>query len=388
MPKPRVLDVFRRHGDAYRAGRWLTAEQDALLRKLQVCRTPSLGGHLYVCDVCGHEVPLYNSCKDRHCPECQALDQARWIAARSERVLPVGHHHVVFTLPSELRPLARRHPRAMYGVLFEAASKTLRLLAEDVLGARLGVTIVLHTWTRALAFHPHVHCVVTAGGLTLDSERWVVRTGFLFPVARMKAVFRGRVLAALARLREHGKLTLPQDSDVPDERAWDALIRSLPRKKRWVVFIEPPFGRSLYVLKYLGRYTHRVAISNARLVKIDDRGVTFRTRGSERRTLPPLEFIRRFLMHVLPSRFNKIRHFGLYAAAAVRRQLPVARELLGAGDHEQPEPEPADDPPSSLPDDWVSLLTLLLGEDPLQCPRCGVGYLQLTHPSTGARGPP
>ena len=361
---PSLLDVFRRHGADFRARHAVTPEQSRVLHAIQVCRTAALGGHLYVCDRCGVKLPLYNSCRNRHCPECQALDQARWIAAREARILPVGHHHVVFTLPAELRALARRDPRGIYALLFDAAAHTLALLAERRLHAQLGVTAVLHTWTRELSLHPHVHCVVTAGGLSKDGKRWKDATRFLFPVAEMKAVFRGQILAGLARMRELGRLAL-------DEAAWRALLASLPKKKRWVVFIERPFGRSTHVIRYLGRYTHRVAISDARLISVDDRGVTFRTRGDERATLAPDEFIGRFLLHVLPRGFHKIRHFGLYSAAAVGTRLPIARSLVGDGDRERTE----DADPEAASEGWASLLEKLTGEDPLLCPICGRGRL-------------
>lgn len=364
---PSLLDIFREHGPAYRQAHALSAEQSRLLHATEVCRTAALGGRLYVCDTCGAKLPLYNSCRNRHCPECQALDQARWIAAREERILPVGHHHVVFTLPAELRPLAMRAPREIYGLLFEAASATLALLARDMLGAQLGVTAVLHTWTRELLFHPHLHCIVTAGGLSLDGERWIERTRFLFPVDRMKAAFRGRVLAGLERLREEPRLAL-------DEPGWRALLRCLPKKRKWVVYTEPPFGRSTHVLHYLGRYTHRVAISDARLVSIDERAVTFRTRDDAETTVPPEEFLRRFLLHVLPRGFHKIRHFGLYAGKAVTTRLPKARQLVGEGDAALADaPEEPLDPEDR--GDWAALVRRLTGEDPLLCPICGQGRL-------------
>lgn len=368
---PTLLDLFREHGPAYVAKHSLSSEQGRALDSILACRTAAMGGRLYVCDTCGVELPLYNSCRNRHCPECQALDQARWINAREERILPVGHHHVVFTLPAELRPLAKRHAKAIYALLFEAASRTLELLARETLGAQLGITAVLHTWTRELLFHPHVHCVVTAGGLSLDGTRWVPRERFLFPVARMKAVFRGRMLAGLGRLRTEGRIAL-------DDEAWRALLRRLPKMRKWVVFAEAPFGRSTHVIQYLGRYTHRIAISDARLLSIDARGVTFRTRGNECTTLPPEEFLRRFLMHVLPRGFHKIRHFGLYGGQSVNGRLALARTLLGEGDTAEIDDgalEGEADPEDV--DGWASLLEQLTGESSLVCPVCRRGRLVL-----------
>jgi hypothetical protein len=373
---PSLLEVFREQAPAYRSRHALSREQSRLLHDIEVCRTAALGGRLYVCNACGAEIPLYNSCRNRHCPECQALEQARWIAAREQRILPVGHHHVVFTLPAELRPLAMHAPREIYSLLFAASTETLRLLARDSLGAELGVTAVLHTWTRELLFHPHLHCVVTAGGLSLDGKRWVERMRFLFPADRMKAVFRGQVLAGLERLHAERRLAL-------EEHAWRALLRSLPKRRKWVVYVEPPFGRSTHVLRYLGRYTHRVAISDSRLVSIDPRGVTFRTRDDEHTTLAPEEFLRRFLLHVLPHGFHKIRHFGLYAGNAVHGRLAAARSLLGEGDRDSAPLEAAADPEPL--DDWAALVQQLTGEDPLVCPFCGQGRL-VAHRLP--RGPP
>ena len=342
-----------------------------------VCRTADLGGHLYVCDSCGHELPVYNSCRNRSCPNCQAMDQARWIEARKARVLPIGHHHVVFTLPGQLRPLAKRHPRWILDLLLTAVRETLTVLPREHLGLQLGVTAVLHTWTRELLFHPHVHCVVTAGGLTLDGTRWVDRRGFLLPVALMKAYFRGRVLHHLDRLRQQGKIELGHP-------AWKKLIRSLPKPKRWCIHIEQPFGRSAHVLEYLGRYTHRIAISDFRLVEVRDDAVRFRTRGDDTAPLAPLVFIDRFLQHVLPRGLHKIRHFGLYAAANVRRRLPVAHALLGEGDRSRQQEAPGPDEETA-----VELLLRLTGADPLRCPKCRTGRMQRRPlPDIGARDPP
>lgn len=374
-PRPSVVEVLRQHAEAYRAKHArLSPEQARLLRDVMVCRTAALGGHLYVCDSCGHEVPVYNSCRNRNCPSCQALEQARWIEARKARVLPTGHHHVVFTLPSQLRPLAKQHPRLVFELLMTAVRETLTVLPREHLGLHLGVTTVLHTWTRELLFHPHVHCVVTAGGLTLDGTRWVDRKGFLLPVALMKAYFRGRVLHHLDRLKEQGEIRLGL-------AAWQKLIGSLPRPKKWCIHIEQPFGRSTHVLEYLGRYTHRIAISDFRLVDVQDDAVRFRTHGDDTTTLAPLVFIDRFLQHVLPRGLHKIRHFGLYAATNVRRRLSAARALLGEGDqspHEVPVGEIA-----------VELLLRLTGEDLLCCPVCGKGRMERRRlPEVGARSPP
>lgn len=385
--RPRVVDVFRASGEMYESTHALSSEQRRLLRDTRVCRTAALGGHLYVCDHadCDFELPLYNSCLNRHCPNCQALAQAKWIEARTKRILPVGHYHVVFTLPAQLRPLARHQPKLIFGALFAAVRETLTLLADDVLGARLGITAVLHTWTRELLYHPHVHCVVTAGGLSLDRERWIDRPGYLFPVARMKALFRSRLLTTLERERSAGRLRLSTDGLQPDGAQWRRLIQSLPQKKKWVVYIQAPFKRSTHVLSYLGRYTHRIAISDQRLVSVDDDEVTFRTRDQQTSTLKHDVFIGRFLQHVLPRGFHKIRHFGLYAPSGVRGPLLRAQELLGNGDR-GPGDEPVKDEPA---ESWAEMLTRLTGADPLVCPRCQIGRLrEAVFQDTRSRDPP
>lgn len=382
---PKVVDIFRRHGDQYRALYPLSPEQDRLLRDMQVCRTAALGGHLYVCPECGFEQPQYNSCRNRGCPNCQALAQGEWIEKRNERILPVGHHHVVFTLPAQLRPLALRNQREAYSLLFSAAWETMQLLAKEDLDAQLGVTAVLHTWTRELGYHPHVHCVVTAGALSTDGTTWVERTSYFFPGARLKAVFRSRMLAGLRKLCEQGKVSIPEDGeDTSDSSAWERLERRLPGKKKWVVYTEPPLGRSTQVLSYLGRYTHRIAISDYRLVSIDDNKVCFRTHGDDTITLEALEFMRRFFLHVLPQGFRKIRHFGLYAPVNVNGRLEQARALLGGdeGCNDEVEDE-------SPPETWVELLARLIEDDPLRCPKCKIGRMQVKQAlSPTQRGPP
>ncbi len=382
--KPRVVDVLRRHASSWLARNVPSFEQRRLLRDITVCRTAALGGHDLLCTQCGHVDTIYNSCRNRHCPSCQALSQARWIEARQRVILPVGHHHVVFTLPAELRSLARRHPRDMYGLLLLAVRDTLTMLADDMLDGQLGITTVLHTWTRELSFHPQVHCIVTAGALSRDGSRWIDRSEFLFPAARMKAVFRGRVLAAMERSRA----TLDLDSD----NEWNVLVRSLPPKDKWVVHIQPPFGRSSHVVSYLGRYTHRVAISDARLVFVSDDAVCFSTRDDKTATLSGDQFIDRFMQHVLPSGFHKIRHFGLYAPGNMRKRLIFARALLGHGDGGSYTGSPQD--PLAPAEPWHILMSRLTGHDPLACPHCGAGHmvvLALDHDSSvvdlRARGP-
>jgi hypothetical protein len=336
---------------------------------IDVCRTEVLGGHVDLCPDCGHKTsPSYNSCRNRHCPKCQALDQARWIDARKQRILPVPYFHIVFTLPGELKPLALRNRRLIYGLLFAAASQTLLELGRDPdrLGALLGITAVLHTWTRDLRFHPHLHCVVTGGGLAPDGERWVNSGGkFLFPVKVISALFRGKFIAALKRLHQREQLDLgPDDRLCPD---FPGLCNSLFNKP-WVVYAKRPFAGPEQVFAYLGRYTHRVAISNHRLQSVTDEAVTFATRNGKTATLHPHKFIRRFLLHVLPKSFGKIRHYGLLASGNVKTKLPIASRLL------QPrvpiQSESADDH-DDTPSDWQHLLEELTGIDIAVCPVCG-----------------
>jgi len=369
--KPKVVEVLRAGLDVWRTRHRPSPEQARYLGDLDRCRTAALGGHLYVCDQCHAELPVYNGCRNRHCPNCQALAQNEWIEQRRQVLLPVGHHHVVFTFPAQLRPLALRHAELLYRLLFDAAAETLSRLAEEALGIRLGITAVLHTWKRDLGFHPHLHCIVTGGGLSLDGARWLPRPRFLFPAKRMKAVFRVAVLAHLHRLQAASQLGLSHDQ-------WVALLRSLPQKRKWVIFAERPFGRSTHVLEYLGRYTHRVAISNSRIVSAAQGMVSFTTRDGKVATLPAPVFLDRFLIHILPFRFRKIRHYGLYAPGAARLLREKARRLLGPGDlvAEIPdatrtvEPEPVEPDPA---DETVEdLLARLNRHAPRRCAHCGV----------------
>jgi hypothetical protein len=312
-PVIEVADIVRAHGQAFARAHALTAEQAAALNAIARCRTAALGGHQDVCDTCGHCEISYNSCRNRHCPKCQSLAQARWLERRMQRVLPTHAFHVVFTLPSELRRLALANRTLLFDMLFDCAAKTLLELGRDPrwLGAELGITSVLHTWTRELLFHPHIHCIVTGGGLSLDGEHWIrTRKNFLFPVRVLGALFRGKFIARLRQVHARGQLRLQSPATA---QHFQRLCEKL-RRKRWVVFSKPPFGGPNQVFRYLGRYTHRVGLSNRRLISFDARGVTFRTRGANTVTLSPDDFLRRFLQHVLPKRFVKIRHHGLMAA--------------------------------------------------------------------------
>ena len=347
----------------------LLPEQHAVLRAIQRCRTAELGGHADVCEACGHVEVAYNSCRDRHCPKCQSLAQARWIERRMQRVLPTQAFHVVFTLPSELHGVALQNREKIFNLLFASAAEALLELGRDPkwLGADLGITSVLHTWTRDLRFHPHVHCIVTGGGLSPDGERWIsTRPGFLLPVRVLGALFRGKFLARLARLYEDGELRLEGAASALADPARFARLRDKLYRTRWVVYAKMPFGGPEQVFRYLGRYTHRVGLSNRRLVSLDERGVTFRTRGEGTVALAPEEFLRRFLLHVLPKGFVKIRHHGLMAPGNVSTRLATARRLL-EGTVESPNETTTPQPPRS----FCELLLALTGIDIRRCRLCG-----------------
>ena len=355
-PRFEIADIVRAHRAELEKKYRLTLSQRRVLSAIELCRTAALGGHLDVCRRCGFEQPAYNSCRNRHCPKCQALAQEKWIAARSERLLPVGHFHVVFTLPSELRPLTRAFPKLLFEALFCAASETLLNLGQTRLGGVLGVTMVLHTWTRDLRFHPHVHAIVSAGVLDGAGLWQPTSIKYLFPVQVMAQIFRGKMLDFLHRL--HARLLFQSYYPFQDPEVFDRLTARLAHK-RWCVYAKRPFRRAQHLLGYLGRYTHRVAIANSRLVDVRPDAVTFRTKNGKTETLQPVQFLHRFVEHVLPPGFKKIRHFGLYATSHVDA-LEAARCQLS-------HPTPCATPVSS----WSERLLVLTGRDVTRCPRCG-----------------
>ena len=370
-PEFEVADIVRDFGEAFRRTHVVTPDQAEVLRAIVACRTPALGGHLDVCASCGLERPSYNSCRNRHCPKCQALAQAAWVEGREERILPVGHFHTVFTVPDVLHRLAAFRREDVFDLLFRTAAETLRELAQRHLGAELGVTMVLHTWTRDLRFHPHVHAIVTAGGLALDGFEWRSCGEYLFPVRVMGALFRGKFLAGLRGL--HARGVFATFGDFRDPQAFDRMMAKLA-KKRWVVYAKRPFGAAAHVLAYLGRYTHRVGISNHRLRARSGDLVTFATKNGAVETVSGVEFLRRLAQHVLPKRYVKIRHYGLYASGNVDTKLARARALL----HSLPPPieaplrEHEDDPGRPA---WKNQLERLTGTDVDRCPQCLVGTM-------------
>ena len=352
-----VAEIFRTVGPSYRASQagHLSLHQLKVMSAIEHCRTAAMGGHVEACEDCGHRRIAYNSCRNRHCPKCQGAAARAWLAEREADLLPVGYFHVVFTLPAEAADIAFQNKAAVYDLLFRAASETMLTIAADPrhLGARIGITAVLHTWGSAMTHHPHVHMIVPGGGIAPDGRRWVSsRPAFLLPVRVLGKLFRRLFLTRLIELHSTSRLTFfGSMAHLVDRRAF---LRHLApvRTKRWVVYAKPPFAGPEAVLAYLSRYTHRVAISNRRLITFDETGVTFRYKdyrrsGPERQqvmTLAADEFIRRFLLHVLPRGFHRIRHYGPLAASSRKAGLALARELLAVAPPAgaDPDDEPVD----------------------------------------------
>lgn len=331
---------------------------------IENCRTSVLGGHEELCPDCGAVTEAYNSCRNRHCPKCQALDQARWLEQRKQRILTTPYFHVVFTLPSELRGLARKNPHQIYDLLFQSASRTLLQLGQDPkrVGALIGFTAVLHTWTKDLRRHIHLHCIVTGGGLSADGRRWKgTSRKYLLPYQVLSELFRGKFMDGLTRLHTQGKLQLSRELIAPE--AFHQLRRTLYAKD-WVVYAKRPFAGPKQVFAYLGRYTHRVAISNHRILEVTDDSVTISTRDPRTATMTPMVFIHRFLQHVLPKGFIKIRHYGLLASTHVHTLLPIAMALLRG-------PLTEDGLDSPLSNNWQDLMLALTGMNLRLCPYCG-----------------
>ena len=362
-PALEVADIFRLHGPAWRAVKagHVSLDQLKVMSAIETCRTAALGGHVEGCEACGHRRIAYNSCRNRHCPKCQGAQAREWLAAREADLLPVGYFHVVFTLPAEIADIAFHNKAAVYDLLFRTAAETMLTIAADPrhLGARIGITAVLHTWGSAMTHHPHIHMIVPGGGISLDGERWIPsRAAFLLPVRVLAKLFRRLFLSGLRQLHAAGRLRFFGDQvALKDSRVFLRHLAPL-RKKRWVVYAKPPFSGPEAVLAYLSRYTHRVAISNHRLIALDEAGVTFRYKDYRRdaadrqrtMTLTRDEFIRRFLLHVLPKGFHRIRHYGLLASAGRKANIARARELLGVPappevEETAPTPEPDLRPP-------------------------------------------
>lgn len=362
-----LAEIFRAYGDRLER---LSLDQRRVMAAITRCRTAALGGHRSQCDTCGHQEIFYNSCRDRHCPKCQGLDEARWVQDRKQDLLPVEYFHVVFTVPEELHCFFRANPKTAYGLLFSNVSETLQDVALNPkhLGAKVGFTAVLHTWTQKLLFHPHLHCIVPGGGLSPDGRRWIqARPGFLLPVRILSTVFRGKLLSRLQHAVRQGTITLPSAYD-----PWLQLSKAA--SKKWVVYAKPPFAGPDQVISYLARYTHRIGISNDRLVSLKDGKVTFRWKDRAKNdaprlmTLDAVSFLRRFLYHVLPVGLVRIRHFGFLANAVRKKRLLKCRMLLAVAIPSAPEAETDEE-------SWQKTLLRLTGKDVTKCPRCRKGRL-------------
>ncbi len=371
-----VADIFRQHGPAYRESHRLARNDWRVMRAIEVCRTSILGGHKDKCDNCGHLEISYNSCRNRHCPKCQTLRKERWIEARSDDLLPIQYFHVVFTIPSELNHLVSMNRKVMYDLLFRSVSETLMELANDQkhLGARIGAIGILHTWGQNLMDHPHIHCIVTGGGLSSDGSRWVsCRKGFFIHVKVMSALFRGKFLDHLKHCFKRGDLVFPggiSHLKRPDDFE---TFRKQFYNKKWVVYCKPPFGGPKGVLQYLGRYTHRVAISNNRILANRDGNVSFLWRDyaddnrQKTMTLKADEFIRRFLLHALPERYVRIRHFGLLANRSRKDNIAICRKIIGSGKTVTKE--------NARQETWQEQLLRICGIDVTICPVCQKGRM-------------
>ena len=379
-----LADIFRVHGPAWRQAQrtHLSLGQLKVMSAIEQCRSAALGGHVLRCESCAQVQIAYNSCRNRHCPKCQASAAQRWLEAPQADLLPVEYYHVVFTLPAPIANIAYQNKAVIYGLLFEIAAETLLTIAADPkhLGAQIGATLVLHTWGSALTHHPHVHGIVAGGGVSSDGNRWVAcRRGFFLPVRVLSRLFRRRFLEELAKAHRSGRLHFfGEHAALAGTRTFREWLAAL-RKPQWVVYTKRPFAGPAAVLAYLSRYTHRVAISNRRLVAFDERGVSFRwkdyrAKGQTRyktMTLSAEEFMRRFLLHVLPSGFHRIRHYGLFANAGRKGNLARARELLHVVP-ETAEPQQPDEPAATVQPRFV-------------CQDCGAAMLII---ETFARGQP
>jgi putative transposase/transposase-like zinc-binding protein len=375
-PRLELADIVRHHGDAYRRTHRLTSVQHRTLRAIATCRTAALGGHQETCDRCGAVRFTYNSCRNRHCPKCQTVTKERWLAAQRADLLPIPYFHVVFTLPHDLNALAQGNPRVIYALLFRAAADTLLTFGRDArhLGGTIGITAILHTWGQNLSQHLHLHCLVTGGALARDRSRWIPgRSSFLFPVRALSTVFRAKYLTNLQHAFDAGQLHFAEGTANLARRTAFTGFLGVLRTVDWVVYAKRPFAGPEHVLAYLGRYTHRVAVSNDRLAALGDGSVRFRWKdyGDHDRvktlTLAADEFLRRFLLHVVPRGFMRIRHFGLLANRTRRATLTRCRSLLGRPPIEE-----------AASESTAALMYRLTGIDRARCPVCGEGRMQVT----------
>lgn len=373
-PKNEVADIFCKYGPAYRESHKLPLQSLKVMSSIENCRTGALGGHVDKCNNCGQERNSYNSCRNRHCPKCQGLEQMKWLDKREQELLPIRYFHLVFTMPVELNPLTLVNQKEMYGILFKAASQTISMLSgqEKHLGAKPGCIAVLHTWGQNLMDHPHIHMIVTGGGLSLDGKKWI-NSGkkFFLPVKVMSKVFRGKFLAFLKEAyHDHKLLFEGMVKAIKQENEFKKLLDVL-YEKQWIVYAKKPFGNAARVLKYLGRYTHRIAISNHRIESIEDNKVCFKWKDYSDKNkvktmdLQPEEFIRRFLLHVLPNGFFKIRYYGLLSSRVKKAKLELCCKLLGAKFLLV----------KNVKLNWQELLLKLTGFDVNKCPYCKNGQM-------------
>jgi len=371
-----VADIFRQYGHAYRKSHEMPLNQLRAMRAIEVCRTAELGGHVEQCDTCGAIRISYNSCRNRHCPKCQFLRKEKWLEKRKEDLLPVQYFHVVFTIPDELNPLALRNQRVIYNILFRSVAKTLTELSRDQkhLGAQIGFIGILHTWGQNLMDHPHIHCIVTGGGLSPDGDKWVsCRKGFFLSVRVMSRLFRGKFLDYLRKSYDSQELIFPGNiSHLQESEAFREFLKGF-YSQEWVVYCKPPFKCPEMVLEYLGRYTHRIAIGNHRILKIEDGKVSFLWRdyadGNRNKimTLDAFEFIRRFLLHVLPDRFVKIRYYGLLGNRNRKAMLSKCRKFLGVITVKVTNRD--------VSETWQEFLLRVCGINLMRCPFCGKGKM-------------
>jgi hypothetical protein len=360
--RPELADIFRQYAESFQQTHRVSSCEQKVMRAVSLCRTQELGGHLDRCNACGFERPAYNSCRNRHCPKCQSLGKARWLEKQTSELLPVGYFHVVFTLPHELNRLILANKKIVLGLLFKAVSETLLEFGQRRFQGTVGIIAVLHTWDQTLKDHFHLHCLVPAGALSFERSRWIAaRKNFLFPVKALSRVFRGRFLALLKHSIARGKIA-----------STDNAVKA-SRQKHWIVYAKKPFGSPRTVLDYLGRYTHRVALSNDRILKIENRKIllSYRDRkdGDRKKTmvLEAHEFIRRFLLHILPDGFVRIRHFGFLANRSKKHLLPQCRKLLDL------DPALLHCPAQSAKD----LVLKITGVDFTRCPCCRKGTMMV-----------
>ena len=370
-----VQDIFRQYGDEYFRTHGTGNAQAKAFRDILNCRTSAMGGHTDTCGECGHQETSYNSCRNRHCPKCQSFAKELWVHRQEQNLLNVGYFHVVFTLPSEMNPVMFQNQETLYSLFFKAVSETLLELGwnHKYLGAKLGITAVLHTWGQNLMYHPHIHCIVPAGGLDNDGKWVYSRKKFLIPVKVLSKMFRGKFIAFLSQNFGHLKLSGPAEYlNAPGH--FDSFVSEM-YGKRWVTYCKPPFKNASKVIQYLGRYTHRVAISNNRIVELEGGNVTFKWRdyrdGNKNKSMsvPAVEFIRRFMLHILPPGFRKIRHYGILASKDKSARIALCKMLT--------------DTPvvAAAPFDILEALMKIFGEDFNRCPVCGVGRLSRASPN-------